>query len=116
MNAITLIENLLPYQQQGCLDIFGTIQEQKHLTSKQVGLIGCSLEFFPVEEIRRLFSSVPDLKRGADRLLAVYGYTEHRLINLKKFLTELFAGEVERKVEELTEKDLFDLAEGDDEK
>jgi len=109
-----LIENLKPYQQQACIDMLSTIQEQKHLTSKQVGLVGCSIEYFPVEEIRKMFSGNPDLKRASDRSLAEYGYNEQGLINLKKFAITLIEEEVERRVEELTQKDLFDLAEDDD--
>lgn len=107
----SLIEQLRPFQQQAIIDILATIQEQKHLSVKQVGLIGYSIELFPVKELQELFSKNPNLKNSAKRLLAEQGYTDNSIINLKKFLNVVIENEIERRVVEITQKDLFDLAE-----
>jgi len=51
-NINSIIENLNPYQQQFIIDILATVQEQRHITPQQAGLIGCSIELFPISEIK----------------------------------------------------------------
>ena len=107
----SLLEQLNPIQQQAVIDILATIQEQKHLSKKQVGLIGCSVNLFPVEEVKNLFSKNAELKNTVNRLLAEQGYTDHGFVNMKNIISVVIETEVERKMMKLNQKDLFDLAE-----
>lgn len=107
----SMIESLSSLQQQAIIDILATIQEQKHLSKKQVGLIGCSVKLFPVEEVKNLFSKNLELKNTVNRLLAEQGYTEHGFINLNTLINAIIETEVERRITEQNQKDLFDLAE-----
>ena len=114
--VFTLIENLKEYQQQSVVDILATVQEEKRILQKQTGLIGCSIELFPIEEVKRLFCNKPDLKRTANRTLAEYGCSDHGFINLKNIISVIIETEVERRITEHNQKNLFDLAEEIEEK
>ncbi len=109
-NIIHIIENLNSYQQQSLLDILVTVQEQRHLTPQQAGLVGCSIELFPISEIKRLFSKNSALQRAVDRLIGLSGAPESGFANLRTVISTVIEEEVERRVDERTQKTLFDFA------
>ncbi len=109
-NIIHIIENLAPHQQQFLLDILVSVQEQKHITQQQAGLVGCTIELFPASEIKRLFGKYPALLRATERLIGLSGMPESGFVNLKAFIGTIIENEIERRVEERSQKTLFDFA------
>lgn len=105
-----IIENLSPFQQQSIIDIFIAVQEQKHISPKQAGLVGIDIEHFPVSELKRIFKPFPSLLRATERLLAIQGISDNGLVNLKTVIGAVLEKEIERRIDESSQKTLLDFA------
>lgn len=110
---LSIIEELKPFQQQAVIDILATIQEDKLISRRQVGLIACNFDSFPIEEIKTLFIKNPILKIAVNKILAKYGYLENGFVNLSEFVNTIIENEINRRIFEQNQKDLYDLADGE---
>lgn len=111
--GIDHLENLNPYRQQAVLDLLLRVQDQTHLSSKDTGLIGCTVERFPVSEIGQIFKRNSPIAKTANRLLALQGLNENNYVNLKLVIETTIEMEITRRVEMQSEKTLFDFAENE---
>lgn len=105
-----IIENLSPFQQQSILDILVSVQEQKHISPKQAGLVGIDIKHFPVSELKRIFRSYPFLLRATERLLSIQRISDNGLVNLKNVIEAVLEKEIERRIDESSQKTLLDYA------
>jgi hypothetical protein len=107
---MTLIEDLNPIQQQAVIDILIDVQERRNISQQKAGLVGSTLENFPVLELKRLFKSHQNLLRATEKLMGFTGMSETGFINLKAVLGIVIEEEIQRRCEIKREKTLLDFA------